>query len=88
MDWAFHEAQIRFDIRAEREEYERLFKHSARILQDLPNPDPDVGGPTDQRSVKDLSFAGLFRTLVSAHTAVCNAIGPYSAPARFCEVRQ
>ena len=34
MDWAFHESQIRFDIRAEREEYERLLKHQARILQD------------------------------------------------------
>ncbi len=34
MDWAFHESQIRFDIRAEREEYERLFNHQARVLQD------------------------------------------------------
>jgi hypothetical protein len=34
MDWAFHESQIRFDIRAERAEYERLFKHAARVLQD------------------------------------------------------
>ncbi|PYX53697.1 MAG: hypothetical protein DMG76_24565 [Acidobacteria bacterium] len=34
MDWAFHESQIRFDIRAEREECERLFRHPARILQD------------------------------------------------------
>jgi len=34
MDWAFHESQIRFDIRAEREEYERLFTHQARVLQD------------------------------------------------------
>ena len=34
MDWAFHESQIRFDIRAEREEYERLFQHPARVLQD------------------------------------------------------
>jgi hypothetical protein len=34
MDWAFHESQIRFDIRAERAEYERLFKHPARVLQD------------------------------------------------------
>jgi hypothetical protein len=34
MDWAFHESQIRFDIRAERAEYERLFRHSARVLQD------------------------------------------------------
>ncbi|HKV80373.1 MAG TPA: hypothetical protein VJP02_19650 [Candidatus Sulfotelmatobacter sp.] len=34
MDWAFHESQIRFDIRAEREEYEFLFKHPARVLQD------------------------------------------------------
>ena len=34
MDWAFHESQIRFDIRAEREEYEFLFKYPARVLQD------------------------------------------------------
>jgi hypothetical protein len=34
MDWAHHESQIRFDIRAEREECERLFKHPARALQD------------------------------------------------------
>ena len=25
MDWAIHEPRIRFDIHAEREEYERLF---------------------------------------------------------------
>jgi hypothetical protein len=34
MDWAYHESQVRFDIRAEREECERLFKHPARVLQD------------------------------------------------------
>lgn len=34
MDWAFHESQVRFDIRAEREECERLFRHPARVLQD------------------------------------------------------
>ena len=34
MDWAYHEPQFRFDIRAEREEYERLFRHQARALQD------------------------------------------------------
>ena len=34
MDWATHEPQIRFDIRAEREESEQLFKHQARALQD------------------------------------------------------
>ena len=34
MDWAFHESQIRFDVRTERAEYERLFRHSARVLQD------------------------------------------------------
>ena len=34
MDWAIHESQIRFDIRAEREECEKLFKHQARVLQD------------------------------------------------------
>ena len=34
MDWALHQTQVRFDIRAERAEYERLFQHSARVLQD------------------------------------------------------
>ena len=31
---AIHQPQVRFDIRAERAEYERLFKHQARVLQD------------------------------------------------------
>lgn len=34
MDWAFYQSQVRFDIRAEREEYELLFQHPARALQD------------------------------------------------------
>jgi hypothetical protein len=34
MDWAIYQTRIRFDIRAEREEYERLFKHPARVLRD------------------------------------------------------
>jgi hypothetical protein len=34
MDWALHQQQVRFDIRAERAECEYLFKHSARVLQD------------------------------------------------------
>jgi hypothetical protein len=34
MDWAHHESQFRFDIRAEREKCERLFRHQARVLQD------------------------------------------------------
>ena len=34
MDWAYHESQFRFDIRAEREECERLLNHQARVLQD------------------------------------------------------
>jgi hypothetical protein len=34
MDWANYQPQIRFDIGAEREECERLFKHWARALQD------------------------------------------------------
>lgn len=34
MDWALYQPRIRFDIRAEREEYQRLFDHQARILQD------------------------------------------------------
>ena len=34
MDSAFHQPEIRFDILAERKEYERLFKHQARVLQD------------------------------------------------------
>ena len=33
-DWAFHEPEVRFDIRAERAECEYLFSHSARALQD------------------------------------------------------
>jgi hypothetical protein len=34
MDWAIYQPRIRFDIRAEREECERLFQHPARTLQD------------------------------------------------------
>jgi len=34
MDWANYEPRFRFDIRAEREECERLFRHPARALQD------------------------------------------------------
>jgi hypothetical protein len=34
MDWAIYQPRIRFDVRAEREECERLFKHQARTLQD------------------------------------------------------
>ncbi len=34
MDWALHQSRFRFDIRAEHEEYERLFNHQARVLQD------------------------------------------------------
>jgi hypothetical protein len=34
MDWAHHQPELRFDIRAERAEYERLFTHAARVLQD------------------------------------------------------
>jgi hypothetical protein len=34
MDWAHHQPQVRFDIRAERAEYEYLFAHPARVLQD------------------------------------------------------
>jgi len=34
MDWAIYQPRIRFDIRAEREECERLFNHQARVLQD------------------------------------------------------
>jgi hypothetical protein len=32
--WEIHEPQVRFNVRAEREEYERLFRHPARVLQD------------------------------------------------------
>ena len=31
---AIHQPEVRFDIRAERAEYERLFQHQARVLQD------------------------------------------------------
>lgn len=34
MDWALYQPRFRFDIRAEREECERLFNHKARVLQD------------------------------------------------------
>jgi hypothetical protein len=34
MDWALHRPEVRFDIRAERAEYERLVRHPARVLQD------------------------------------------------------
>ena len=34
MNWGIHQSQVRFDIRAEREECERLFLHQARVLQD------------------------------------------------------
>jgi len=34
MDWATYEPQIRFDIRAEREEWEQRFKHQARAFED------------------------------------------------------
>jgi hypothetical protein len=34
MDWAIHQPEARFDIRAERAEYEYLFKHPASVLQD------------------------------------------------------
>ena len=34
INWALHQSQIRFDIRTEREEYERLFKQ-ASVLQNL-----------------------------------------------------
>jgi len=33
MDWALHQQQVRFDIRAERAEYGYLFSHQARVLQ-------------------------------------------------------
>jgi hypothetical protein len=34
MDRAIYQPAIRFDVRAERAEYERLFNHQARVLQD------------------------------------------------------
>jgi hypothetical protein len=34
MHWALHQPQVRFDARAERAEYEHLFNHQARVLQD------------------------------------------------------
>jgi len=34
MDWALHQQQVRFLIRAERAEYEYLFRHPAIVLQD------------------------------------------------------
>jgi hypothetical protein len=34
MNWAIHQSQFRFDIRAEREEGQRLLMHQAQVLQD------------------------------------------------------
>jgi hypothetical protein len=34
MDWAIYQPRIRFDAHAERAEYEWLFNHHARVLQD------------------------------------------------------
>lgn len=34
MDWAIYRPQVRFDPRVERKEYEFLFSHQARVLQD------------------------------------------------------
>ena len=34
MDWGLHQSQVRFDIRAERAEYEYLVAHPAIALQD------------------------------------------------------
>jgi len=34
MNWANYQPWARFDIRVEREEYEHLFNHQARVLQD------------------------------------------------------
>lgn len=34
MDWAVYQPRTRFDIDAEREEYDCLFQHPARALQD------------------------------------------------------
>ncbi len=33
-DSAIYQPAVRFNLRAEREEYERLFKHPARVLHD------------------------------------------------------
>jgi hypothetical protein len=33
-DSAIHQSQVRFNARAEREEYEQLLRHPARVLQD------------------------------------------------------
>ena len=35
MDWAAHQPEFRFDMRAERAECELLLLHQARVLQDL-----------------------------------------------------
>jgi hypothetical protein len=34
MDWAIYQPRVRFDARAERAQYEFLFRHQARVLQD------------------------------------------------------
>jgi hypothetical protein len=67
MDWAFHESQIRFDIRAEREEYERLFQHPARVLQDRL---ARCGAATEQR--KFLSPSGRESTEKKHRSGDCS----------------
>jgi hypothetical protein len=34
MNWGMYEPRVRFDPRGERAEYERLYQHAARTLQD------------------------------------------------------
>jgi len=34
MNWVIRRPEVRFDVHAERAEYERLFAHPARVLQD------------------------------------------------------
>lgn len=34
MNWAICQPQVRFDARAEREQFEHFFQHPARVLQD------------------------------------------------------
>jgi hypothetical protein len=66
MDWAFHESQIGFDIRAEREECERLFKHRARVLQDRLGR---CGGGERTKEVPVAEWERVYRKEASSLTA-------------------
>ena len=61
MDWAIHAPQVRFDIRAERAEYEYLVSHPASVLQDRL---VRLGGGDRTREIPVPEWERLFRKVV------------------------